>query len=84
MNCPDCAKGMENGYLYVRGLGGSLLWGKTKDTRLLSRRELEQIDLSKLSLTGVSTQAVVAAARCSGCGTLAFKAFPSESATGSR
>jgi len=75
---------MENGFLYVRGFAGSLYWGKTKDTKFLSRRELEQIDLSKLSLTGVSTQAVLAASRCLSCGTLAFKAFPSGSMKGSR
>lgn len=75
MNCPECGKEMGNGYLYIRGFGGSLLWGQTKDTGVLSRGGLEQIDLSKLSLTGVATQAVLAAVRCSGCGTLAFKGF---------
>jgi hypothetical protein len=84
MNCPECTKEMENGFLYVRGFGGSLLWGKMKDIGLLSRRELQQIDLSKLSLTGVSTQAVLGASRCLSCGTLAFKAFSSESVKGPR
>ena len=47
--CPECRNEMEAGYLYVRGLGGSLFWGPTKDVRFYSRRDLMQIDLGKLS-----------------------------------
>jgi hypothetical protein len=67
---------MEKGYLYVRGLGGSLFWGMKKDTRFYSRRELQQIDLGKLSLIRPAAQAVLDAAKCPRCGMISFKAFP--------
>jgi hypothetical protein len=67
---------MGKGYLYVRGLGGSLLWGMKKDASFYSRRELEPIDLGKLSLTRPAAQAVLDAAKCARCGTISFKAFP--------
>jgi uncharacterized protein DUF6487 len=76
MKCPQCANEMEKGYLYVRGLGGSLFWGTKKDTRFYSRRELQPIDLSKLSLTRPAAQAVLDAAKCARCGVISFKAFP--------
>lgn len=65
---------MESGFMYVRGLGGSLFWSKAKDTRFFSRRGLEQIDLGRLSLTSTAAQAVLGAARCRSCATIAFKA----------
>ena len=73
MKCPSCGKDMESGFIYVRGIGGSLFWSKSKDTRFFSRRGLEQIDLSKLSRTGTGTQAVLDAARCSSCTIIAFR-----------
>jgi len=73
MKCPSCSKEMEPGFIYVRGIGGSLFWSKNKDTRFFSRRELEQIDLGKLSLTGIGAQAVLGAVRCSSCAIIAFK-----------
>ncbi len=74
---------MEKGYLYLRGLGGSLFWGTKKDIRFFSRRELELIDISKISLIRPAAQAVLAAAKCPGCGMIAFQAFPSASQQGS-
>ena len=50
MKCPKCGNEMERGYLYVRGFGGSLYWGPGKDTSFFSRRGLQQIDLSKMSV----------------------------------
>lgn len=60
--------------MYVRGFGGSLLWSKRGDTRFFSRRGLEIIDLGRLSQTRTGAQAVLPAARCPSCATLAFKA----------
>ena len=74
MKCPSCGKEMELGFMYVRGLGGSLFWSETKDTRFFSRRDLEQIDLGRLSLTGTSAQAILSATRCRPCALIAFKA----------
>ena len=73
MKCPSCGKDMESGFIYVRGISGSLFWSKSKDTSFLSRRGLEQIDLSKLSRTGTGTQAVLDASRCISCTIIAFK-----------
>ena len=74
MKCPSCGKEMEPGFLYVRGLGGSLFWSVAKDTRFFSRRGLEQIDLGRLSLTRTAAQAVLSAARCYSCATITFQA----------
>ena len=74
MKCPSCGENMEMGFLYVRGVGGSLFWSETEDTGFYSRRNLEQIDLAKLSATGTAAQAVLNAARCRPCGLFAFKA----------
>ena len=75
MRCPACGKEMDAGYMYVRGLGGSLYWSKSKDTRFVSRRGLDQIDLGRLSLARAAAQAVLNAHRCESCGTVAFKGF---------
>jgi hypothetical protein len=74
MRCPACDKEMETGFLYVRGVGGSLFWSRNSGTGLLSREGLEQIDLTRLSVTGTATQAVLGASRCPGCATVAFRA----------
>jgi hypothetical protein len=74
--CPECKNEMEVGYLYVRGFGGSLFWGTRKDASFLSRRDLAQIDLGKLSVIPPRAQAVVPAGKCSKCGTVSFKASP--------
>ena len=75
MKCPECGNEMENGFLYVRGFGGSLCWGSNNDTRFFSRRGLEQIDLSKMSVVSPAAQAVLEAGKCGTCGTVYFKAF---------
>ena len=73
MKCPSCGQDMEPGYIYVRGIGGSLFWSKSKNTRFFSRKGLEQIDLSKVSVTGIGAQAVLNASRCEPCSTVTFK-----------
>ncbi len=73
MKCSSCGKDMESCFMYVRGFGGALFWAKTKDTRFFSRRGLEQIDLTRLSVGRTGTQAVLNAARCPSCATIAFK-----------
>ena len=67
---------MDSGFLYVRGVGGSLFWSRTDTTGFLSHRDLEPIDLSRLSPGGTGTQAIVSAARCARCGLLAFQTTP--------
>ena len=74
MTCPECRNEMEAGYLYVRGLGGALFWGTTKNARFYSRRNLMQIDLDKLSATRPAAQAILSASKCSKCGMVSFKA----------
>lgn len=73
MKCPECGQDMESGFIYVRGLGGSLFWSKSKDTGFMSRKGLEQIDLRKISVTGLAAQGVVPAERCATCAMVAFK-----------
>jgi len=67
---------METGYLYVRGFGGSLFWGTTKETKFYSRRDLMQIDLGKLSAIRPAAQAVLPAGKGGKCGMVSFKASP--------
>ena len=38
MTCPECKKEMDAGYLYIRGAGGALFWGITKDVGILHAR----------------------------------------------
>jgi len=64
---------MEAGYIYVRGIGSALFWSKTKDRNIFSRKDLEQIDLSKISVTGTGTQAVLPASCCEICKTVSLK-----------
>ena len=73
MKCPGCAAEMEAGFIYVRGMATSLHWSTQGDTGALSRRNLEMIDLGRISPTGARNQAVVPAARCASCGMAAFK-----------
>ena len=76
MKCAECGNEMETGFLYVRGFAGSLYWGTKGDTSFLSRKELQQIDLGKVSVVRPAAQAVVKAGKCAACGTVLFKAFP--------
>jgi hypothetical protein len=75
MKCPECGNEMERGYLYIRGLGGSLYWGSNSNTGFFSRRGLLQIDLSRISVVSPAAQAVLEAGRCGTCGTVHFRAF---------
>jgi len=72
-SCPFCSSDLESGHLYVRGIGASLFWSRHGDTRLLSRKHLEQIDLSNISTTYVGGQAVIGAWRCTGCDLVCFR-----------
>ena len=73
MKCSGCDKEMESGSLYVRGLGGSLFWSGKKNIPWFSRRDLNQIDLSNMSLIRTGAQAVIESWRCK-CGLITFKA----------
>jgi len=74
MNCSECSKEMEKGFLYVRGFGAALLWSDRHDTSAVSRRGMEQIDLSKVSVNPSRQQAVIRGFRCADCGEIHFKA----------
>jgi hypothetical protein len=78
MVCPVCQKEMGSGALYVRGFGTSLHWSARKDVSFLSRRDLEQIDLSQVSLVPPSAQAVLDGWRCDECGLIAFETKAAE------
>jgi hypothetical protein len=56
--CPSCESDLEDGYLYARGLGAALFWSHHGDTGIWSRKNLQQIDLDKISITGTGGQAV--------------------------
>ena len=71
--CPSCNQSLETGFLYVRGIGASLHWSTRSDTGFLARRNLEQIDLSQVSVTGTGGQAVVKAWLCSACNFVCFR-----------
>ena len=73
MNCSECNEKMEKGFLYVRGFGAALLWSDRHDTSAVSRRGMEQIDLSKANVSPSRQQAVIHGYRCSDCGEVRFK-----------
>ncbi len=73
MNCPACGNELKEGFLYVRGFAGSLFWSTGGATRFFSRRDLEQIDLGRLSTTPTGGQAVLPASRCSNCNVVVFR-----------
>ena len=54
MKCPACDGGLDQGFIYVRGIGGALFWARTKDIGFLARKGLEQIDLNAFSVTGTA------------------------------
>ena len=72
MNCPSCETTLEKGFLYVRGFGGSLFWSTSGSTRFFSRRDLDPVNLGRLSTTPTGGQAVLEAWRCPDCGLVAF------------
>ena len=73
LTCPVCATTLEKGHLYVRGIFASLHWSTRGDTRVLSRKNLEQIDLSRISSTPAGGQAVINAWLCPACNLLSFR-----------
>jgi len=73
MNCSECSKEMEKGFLYVRGFGAALLWSDRQDTSAVSRRGMEQIDLAKVSVSPSRQQSVIHGFRCAGCGEIHVK-----------
>lgn len=75
MPCPQCNHELESGFLYVRGFGSSLCWGWDSTTGFLSRRGLEQIDLTNMSVTGTASQGVPQAKRCTGCSAIVFESI---------
>jgi len=73
VKCPSCGADLKTGFLYLRGIGGSLFWSTQKDVALLSRRGLEHIDLNRLGLAGAGGQTILDAHRCPSCSTIVFK-----------
>jgi hypothetical protein len=73
-NCPFCSVPMNSAYLYVRGLGASLHRSTRPDVGLLSRTDLQQVDLGDISQTGTGAQAVISALYCESCDSISFKA----------
>ena len=78
MKCPACSSDLGQGFLYVRGIGASLYWSEKGDATFLSRKDLEQIDLSKISRTPTGNQAVVPAWRCGACDLVMFSSTGDE------
>ncbi len=73
MNCPECSTEMELGFLYVRGMGSSLAWSSDPNVRFFSKKGLDIVNLTELSRTPTGGQAVLEAARCSGCNIVSFR-----------
>ena len=73
MKCPECQSDMDEGFLYVRGMGASLAWSADSDIRFFSKKGLEQVNLTKLSRTPTGGQAVLDAPRCAACGVVVFR-----------
>lgn len=74
--CPFCSAPLQQAFLYVRGLGASLHQSAAAEVGPFSRKGLDQIDLTALSLTGTGAQAVLEAMACDDCGSLSFKTSP--------
>ena len=72
--CSFCTQAMTPTFLYVRGLGAALHRSVRPDIGILSRADLQQIDLREISKTGTGTQAVIAAFHCESCDSICFKA----------
>jgi len=73
MNCPSCTSQLEKGFLYVRGIGGSLFWSTSGSTNFISKKDLEQLDLERISTTSTGAQAVLPAFHCTDCGIIVFE-----------
>lgn len=72
-NCLYCDEALAEAYLYVRGIGASLSWSARPDVPLISRRDLTQVDLERISSGGTGMQAIVPALRCDACGAIVFR-----------
>jgi hypothetical protein len=72
--CSFCSAAMNPTFLYVRGLGASLHRSARPDVGLLSRADLQQIDLGEISKTETGAQAVIGAFHCESCDSIFFKA----------
>lgn len=73
MTCPDCQAEMEDGFLYVRGIGSSLSWSSDPKVRFFSKKGLDIVNLTALSRTPTGGQAVLDAPRCRQCKLVAFR-----------
>lgn len=73
LRCPSCETILEPGFLYLRGIGGALFWSEHGDTGMFSRKNLEQVQLDKISITGTGGQAVIEAWRCPDCDFVCFR-----------
>jgi len=73
MKCPKCDTQLEKGFIYIRGLGASIFWSTSENTWFLSRKDLTQLDLGRISKTPVGAQAVLPAFRCGQCGMAMFE-----------
>ena len=71
--CPFCTGPMNSAHLYVRGIGASLHLSNRDDVGLMSRSDLRQIDLDKLSRTDTGAQAVIPVLKCTSCGSVSFR-----------
>jgi hypothetical protein len=73
LKCPACEQHLEQGFLYLRGIATALFWSEHGDTGMMSRKNLEQIMLDKISTTGTGGQAVIKAWRCPACEFISFR-----------
>lgn len=71
--CSFCSSAMTPIYLYVRGLGAALHLSAKPDVGVLSRANLHQIDLDKISRSETGGQAVIGAYQCESCDAISFK-----------
>ena len=68
--CPSCGDRLDQGYVYVRGMGAAMYWSEDGDLRFGSTQGLVQLDLQHT--VGGRNQATLPALRCHGCGFVGF------------
>jgi len=73
LKCPACERLLDPGFLYLRGIGAALFWSERGDTGMMSRKNLEQIELDKISTTGTGGQVVIKAWHCPDCEFISFR-----------
>jgi len=71
--CPLCSSLLDRAFLYVRGISTALFRSSHGDTGLLSRKNLQQIDLDEISTKQAGAQAVIDAWHCAACDAMTFK-----------